>query len=493
MPLLVPGALVVLTGVGGGGKTRLAVRAATLASSHFAEGVWFVELAAVRDPAAVASHVAAVLEVSVTAGVSPSAALAGWVGSRAVLLVVDNCEHVLDAAAALVEGLRDRCPHLGVLATSREDLAVDGERIMAVAPLDSAASVELFCDRSGLSAAALADDRRRAIVELCGHLDGLPLALELAAARTRSLPPEEIGRRLGERFRLLGGSKRAHSDRHRTLRTAIDWSFQLLDGEEQDLFCRLAVFAGRFGLEAVEAIVDGSVTGELDVIDVVDRLVDKSMVVADTSGPRPLYALLESLRDYGSERLVDGDQVRRAHAEFHGRLVRRLVHQLRTEDEADALNELDGSWADIRAAVIWAADAGEISTAVELVRGLGFETFYRLRTEVGDWTERVLTLREIASNPHISELAATAALAATMRGDLELANARLALCHRERRADAVTLEAGFASGVVHMWSGRPEEAYRSADEIEAASDVPPSLAKALGRVPPRHRGQLSRG
>ena len=129
-------------------------------------------------------------------------------------------------------------------------------------------------------------------------------------------------------------------------RTAIDWSYQLLDAQERDLFCRLAVFAGRFGLDAVEAILDGSVIGELDVIDVVDRLADKSIVVADTSGPRPLYALLESLRDYGQERLVSGDRVRRAHAEFHGRLVRRLIHQLRT----DRIGSLDFALAAITAA-----------------------------------------------------------------------------------------------------------------------------------------------
>ncbi len=479
LPMLQPGQLTVLTGVGGGGKTRLALHAGALVSERFTDGVWFAELAAVRDPDAVAAHVAGVLEVPVPPGMSPTSAVAGWIANRKLLLVVDNCEHVLDAAAELIEGLRDRCAGLGILATSREGLAVDGEAILAIAPLNGDASVELFCDRSGLAVASLPVERHRAIVELCGHLDGLPLALELAAARTRSLPPEEIGRRLGERFRLLGGTKRARSDRHRTLRTAIDWSYQLLEPKEQDLFCRMAVFAGRFGLDGAEALAEGSSIAPDDVIDVVDRLVDKSMLVADTSGTRPLYGLLESLRDYGLDQLTDGDGVRRLHAQFHGRLVQRLIRELRTNRESAALDELDNAWADIRSAVGWAVEADDVDSAMELLRGLGYEAVFRLRPEVGDWAERALAMTSAEASSYASQLYATAAMVAAFRGDFELARRRIASADELREPDAsFTFDETYGPAVVSIWSGRPDEAYHIAQRIAVAQDLTPEFGTA---------------
>ncbi len=476
---LVPGCLVTLTGAGGCGKTTLAVEAAACVLECFDGGVWLVELAQVRTPDAVAAHVAAVLDVPVMAGMSPVRAMAKWVGQRGVLLVVDNCEHVVDAAATLIEELREHCGNLGVLATSREGLAADGETLIGVAPLGVDASVELFIDRADLRPESLQPSRRQAIYELCAHLDGLPLAIELAAARTRTLSPEEIGRRLGERFELIGGAKRARSDRHRTLRTAVDWSYALLSADEQDLFTRLGVFVGRFDLDAVAAMVADTPLAKLEVIDVLDHLVDKSMVIADTSRPQPVYWLLETLRDYALDHLLDTEQTRCQHARYHARLVQRLVGELTTEREAAAIEDLDRSWPDVRAAVEWSVAQEEADIAVDLVRGLGFETFFRIRVDVRDWVEAVLAMPDVATHQHRGQLFATAALAALTRGDLASANERNAQSIAARPDGPISLDEQWAGAAVPVFSGRPEEALAAAQAFEASTDLPPVVARLL--------------
>ena len=299
--------MVTLTGVGGVGKTRLATEAARAAAGEFPDGVWLCELAPVADPDAVAHAVATTLAVRRQEGLSMLDSVVDALRGRRLLLILDNCEHVLDAAAELARRVTASCPTVALLATSREPVGVAAERVWAVPSLDAAVEgVELFCDRAAAADAAFSPTEadRAVIAGICGRLDGIPLAIELAAARVRSMTPSELAGRLDDRFRLLRGGRRGGLERHQTLRATVQWSHQLLTGQERALFDRLAVFAGGFDLDSAEAVCADDTIDPLDVGDLLAALVDKSMVVADRHGPRTRYRLLETLRQYGEERLA---------------------------------------------------------------------------------------------------------------------------------------------------------------------------------------------
>jgi non-specific serine/threonine protein kinase len=257
--------LVTLAGPGGIGKTRLALRVAAAVQPSFADGVWLVELAPLADPAHVPAAVAAAMGLVVSPERPPQEALAGVLRDQHALLLLDNCEHLLDACAALATALLRACPKLRILATSREPLGVEGETVWRVAPLilpavdapvADADAVRLFVERARATAQAftLSKDNAAAVVEICRRLDGIPLAIELAAARLRVLGPDQLLERLADRFRLLTAGPRAALPRHQTLHATIDWSYDLLDAPERTLFARLSVFRGGFTLEAAEAV-----------------------------------------------------------------------------------------------------------------------------------------------------------------------------------------------------------------------------------------------
>ena len=249
--------MVTLTGVGGVGKTRLATEAARAAAGEFPDGVWLCELAPVADPDAVAHAVATTLAVRRQEGLSMLDSVVDALRGRRLLLILDNCEHVLDAAAELARRVTASCPTVALLATSREPVGVAAERVWAVPSLDAAVEgVELFCDRAAAADAAFSPTEadRAVIAAICGRLDGIPLAIELAAARVRSMTPSELAGRLDDRFRLLRGGRRGGLERHQTLRATVQWSHQLLTGQERALFDRLAVFAGGFDLDSAEAV-----------------------------------------------------------------------------------------------------------------------------------------------------------------------------------------------------------------------------------------------
>ena len=304
--------MVTLTGVGGVGKTRLATEAARAAAGEFPDGVWLCELAPVADPDAVAHAVATTLAVRRQEGLSMLDSVVDALRGRRLLLILDNCEHVLDAAAELARRVTASCPTVALLATSREPVGVAAERVWAVPSLDAAVEgVELFCDRAAAADAAFSPTEadRAVIAGICGRLDGIPLAIELAAARVRSMTPTELAGRLDDRFRLLRGGRRGGLERHQTLRATVQWSHQLLTGQERALFDRLAVFAGGFDLDSAEAVCADDTIDPLDVGDLLAALVDKSMVVADRHGPRTRYRLLETLRQYGEERLAEDGEL----------------------------------------------------------------------------------------------------------------------------------------------------------------------------------------
>ncbi|MGH7311572.1 MAG: ATP-binding protein, partial [Candidatus Rokuibacteriota bacterium] len=307
-------ALVTLTGTGGVGKTRLAIQAAADLLSEFTHGAWLVDLAPLTDPNGVPHAVAAALHVREQAGRPVLDVLVDYLRSKSLLLLLDNCEHLLAPAATLGEHLLRECPGLRILATSREGFGISGEALQAIPPLAVPApqatpapealaayeAVRLFADRAAAVFPGFALSARNAVtvVEICRRLDGIPLAVELAAARVRSMAVNEILARLDDRFRLLTGGSRTALPRHQTLRGVLDWSHQLLSDGERVLFRRLSVFAGGFTLHALEHIGAGAEVAERDVAGLLARLVEQSLVVFDPSAGEPRYRLLETLRQY---------------------------------------------------------------------------------------------------------------------------------------------------------------------------------------------------
>jgi len=380
--------LVTLTGVGGAGKTRLAVEVALRVTPRYEASGW-VDLASLSDPALVAEVVAAALGYREEGSRSAVATMVDRMCERATFVILDNCEHLVDACAELAETLLKGCPSVRILATSREALGVPGEQAWLVPPLSlpagtAAAEVlgseagRLFLERARavLPAFQLDDSNGAAVAQTCRRLDGIPLAIELAAARVRVLAPQQIAARLADSFQLLATSGRATVARHRTLRETIDWSHALLDPAEATLFRRLSVFAGGFSLDAVEAICPDD-----DILDVLSSLVDKSLVVMETTTGEARYRLLETLRQYAHERLAAANEladVRRRHAQFFTDLV--AARERETFGGAG-----DPAWTarlvaeegNLRAAGDWAHETGDYTTALRLCAALHWHWYAR--------------------------------------------------------------------------------------------------------------------
>ncbi len=314
--------LVTLIGVGGVGKTRLALDVATQLADEFIDGVWVFELAAVADPAAVPDAVAAVLGITQQPGKTVSESVAAALEGRSRLLVFDNCEHVVDSVADLVDAILAASATVKVLATSREGIGVADEQLRRVPSLDVGAAVQLFVERAqSMDAGALADELT-AVEDVCRRLDGIPLAIELAASRMASMTAAEVRDRLDDRFKLLVGSRRG-VERHQTLRQAVAWSYELLDDAERVLLERCSVFSGGFDLESACAVAGFDDLGDYAVLDLLDALVRKSLLIADRSSGRTRFSMLETIRQFAEEQLVVRGEVaetRTAHARhFAGR------------------------------------------------------------------------------------------------------------------------------------------------------------------------------
>jgi len=315
--------LVTLTGVGGVGKTRLAIQVAAEMLPEFPDGAWLCELAAANARDTMSDVVASALGVQPRAGMTLEGSIVEFLRTKRLLVVLDNCEHLLDAAADLADRVLRACDDVRILATSREGLAVDGEHVRPVRSLQRSSAELLFADR----ACAVAPDftldgaHAAAVADVCRRLDGIPLAIELAASRVSSMSPEEIASLLDERFRLLTGGKRTAVERHQTLRAMVDWSYSLLDDTERVVFDRLGVFSGSFDAAAAAAVVAGDGVEPWDVRDALASLCDRSMVVAEPGEAGVTrYSMLETLRAYARERLDERgepDRWRRRHASHY--------------------------------------------------------------------------------------------------------------------------------------------------------------------------------
>jgi predicted ATPase len=396
--------LLTLTGPGGVGKTRLAVQLAADLRAHFAHGVAFIDLAPIRDPALVLAHIGRGLGIREAGERGLPEALRRLLGDGSLLLVLDNLEQVLGAATD-VGALLERVPGLAVLATSREPLRLRWEREFPLSPLDVPAAdgsdsddpaavpaVALFVERARAvqPAFALAPANAAAVAAICRRLDGLPLALELAAPRVKLLSPPELLARLDRALPLLAGGARDLPERQRTMRGAIAWSYQLLGEAEQALFRRLSVFRGGWALEAAEAL-----RTEVEILDALTGLVGQSLVVAETRGEgRTRYRLLEPVRQFSRELLDErgeAGEAQRRHAAFYLALTNQAEPQLQGRQQVEWLDRLELEIDNLRAAVDWSLDGGDTRDAIRIARGLSMYWVMRGGHREGRaWMERAL-------------------------------------------------------------------------------------------------------
>ncbi len=409
--------LVTLTGVGGSGKTRLALQAAAEQIGDYSDGVWFVELAPVGDPDRIADPAAAALGLTGTGGQVGEVGLGEQTLTELVverlrtseaLLVLDNCEHLISAAARFASALLTSCPGVSIVATSREGLALPGETLVQVPslglPIDEGEVTDamvLYAERAAAIDHTFELDAatRPAVARICERLDGMPLAIELAAARARVLTVDQIAERLDDRFRLLTGGSRTAVERQQTLLATVDWSFDLLSSDEQVLFARLAAFRGGFTLDAAEAVASGGEVEEWHVLDLVSQLVEKSMVTRGSVPGR--FEMLETLRQYALGKLTESDEVdevRSRHAEYMADLAAEAEPALRGRDQGVWFRRLDDEIDNLRAALDYLFEHGRAVFAAEMVANLC--TYWGARNldlEGAEWVE--------LAEPHAHELA----------------------------------------------------------------------------------------
>jgi len=426
--------VVTLTGVGGVGKTRLALEVASQVQAEYRDGAWICELAGVRDADAVPDAVVDTFGLERRQGLGADALLIEFLRAKQLVLVLDNCEHQLKTVARLVSEIVSACPGVRVLATSREGLNVAGERILVVASLEvpddlddadgadlaaiaASDAVRLFVERAQAVRAGfvLDGDNAGAVAQVCLRLDGVPLAIELAAARVGMLTPTELAARLDQRFRVLTGGGHGSVERHQTLRAAIDWSYELLAEAEQLVLDRLCVFAGGFTLEAAEAVTAGDGIDSADVFELVAGLVARSLVVADAEGSETRYRLLETIRQYAQERLdARGDtaRVRAGHAGYYARFAEAAAAGLMSPDELAWLARFGREVDNVRAGLAWVVGTGDVETTVryfaltETLRVAASEAGAVLRGAV----ERALTMPGITEHPRLPVVLAVASV-----------------------------------------------------------------------------------
>ena len=403
--------LVTLTGVGGVGKTRLAQEVAAHLADEFPDGVWLFELAAVADPAAVPDAVAAVLGITQQPGKSVAESVAAALEGRVRLLVFDNCEHVHDAAADLVEAILAHSASVKILATSREGLGIVDEQLWQVSSLDvdagtDSAAVTLFVERAHSVAQrfSLAMTDTAAVIEICRRLDGIPLAIELAASRMASMTASEVRDRLDQRFRLLVSSRR-ELERHQTLRHAVAWSYDHLHDAERDLLDRCSVFAGGFDLQSVCAVA--GFDDDYVVLDLLDALVRKSLLVADRSSARTRYSMLETIRQFAEGQLDAGGEaatVRTTHARYFAGRETDIMSLWDSPRQREAYEWLAVEISNLRTAFRWSAEHADLDVAAAIAIYAAFLGVWIENHEPVAWAEELIKSASAVNHPRLAAL-----------------------------------------------------------------------------------------
>ena len=468
--------LLTLTGPGGVGKTRLALRVGEAVAEHFADGLWFVSLASISDPALVIPTILRTLGLWEVGAQSPLEQLGASLGERQALLLLDNFEQVVSAARQVAD-LLTACPHLKLLITSRQVLHVRAEYEFTVPPLalpdpthlpeltelSHYATVTLFIERAQAARPdfQLTPGNAAAIAEICVRLDGLPLAIELAAARIKLLPPHALLARLGQRLTVLTSGARDAPARHQALRRTIAWSYDLLDVQEQRLFRRLAAFVGGCTLEAVEVVSTAVGDTDADVLEEMASLLDKSLLQrTGRDGEEPRFAMLETIREYGLETLASAGEVettRRAHAAYYLALAEQAEPELSGPQQLSWLERLEREYDNLRAALSWLLEQGSYGQSSELALRLGgaLAWFWLIRGYVSEgrhWLERALDASEKVRSAARARALTGAGALATLQDDFSLAEALcgegLALYRElgDRRGSAISLSTwGYAA------------------------------------------------
>jgi predicted ATPase/class 3 adenylate cyclase len=402
--------LVTLTGVGGVGKTRLALEVAARLADEFPDGVWVFELAAVTDPVAVPDAVAAVLGITQQPGKTVSESVAAALEGRLRLLVIDNCEHVLDAAADLIEAIRAHSATVRILATSREGLGVADEQVWPLSSLDvgagtDSAAVQLFVQRAHSVAPHFTPTREAdAVVEICRRLDGIPLAIELAASRIASMSPGEVRDRLDDRFRLLIGSRRGLG-RHQTLRHAVAWSYDLLDNAEKSLLAQCSVFAGGFDLQSACAVAGSD--DDYAILDLLDTLVRKSLLVVDRSIGQTRFSMLETIRQFAEEQLVAlgaATEARAAHARYFAGRETDIMALWDSPRQREAYTWFTIELANLRTAFRWAADHFDLDVAAPIATYAAWFGYLTENYEPIAWAEELIEPARAVDHPRLAAL-----------------------------------------------------------------------------------------
>jgi predicted ATPase/class 3 adenylate cyclase len=470
--------IVTLTGVGGVGKTRLAFQVAAESLERFRDGAWIAELSSV-DAARVVAVIAAALDVEVRSGRTLETSLIDQLRSRSLLLVLDNCEHLISEVRRVVELILREAPGVSLLITSREGLRVPGEQLFSVPSLNGDAAMELFLERAATvdSTLQLSEDDRAAVAGVCGRLDGIPLAIELAAARVSMFSVQELAHRLDQRFRLLTGGRGA-VERHQTLRAAVDWSYDLLTPVERTVFTRFSVFAGGCTMDAAEAVLadDGRVVEE--ILDVLSSLVDKSLVIADRTRSVTRYDMLETVRQYAHERLLDSgeaEEVRRRHALWFADFARAAGRGLYSAEEQQWLERVRVEIDNLEVAVGWAVNAHETDVAMRIAGSFTRQGSARPLLGTAFLAERAIDVVGADRHPLRARVLAEAAWAKAMRGELSAAMAML-----EESIEALRAGARFATAAfiyllsIRSWlrgAGGFEAAYETAKEGLAMAET----------------------
>jgi predicted ATPase len=464
--------LLTIVGPGGVGKTSVALELARRTAPGYRDGVALVELVGVGTDHEALAAVATELDVSVRQHESIDVAVIDVLRPQELLLVLDNCEHLVEPVAALAERILQTSSDVTILATSREALAIAGERVHQLEPLDvsglddlgldelaAVPAVSLFVERAHAADARfqLTTANAAAVAEICRRLDGIPLALELAASRTAALDVTDIARRLDERLRLLQAIRRGADPRHRRLHDTISWSYDLLEADEQRLFAELAVFAGPFDLDAAEAVCD-----ESDVLDLLAGLSQRSMIaVRHPASGGTRYEMLETLREFGRSCLDDLSNVALfgRHAAHFASVAKGAESALRTVDEPLAVRRIDGSYADLRAAQRFALDVGDADTALGLITSIREYAMRTMRYEVFAWADAASGLVDKEAHPLRPTLTGVSAYGAWVRGEFdrafELAGAALA-DEQTQGLEPLGLAERVLGNVLYIWGKRDE-------------------------------------
>ena len=501
--------LLTFTGPGGTGKTRLGLQAAAELTDEFEDGVFFVAMAAITDPTLVAPTIARTLGLTESGDQPPEELLEGYLRDKQMLLMLDNLEQVL-ASATVLDGLLSAAPDLKILATSRTPLGLYGEHQFSVPPLSlpdpwslpplevltEYEAVGLFVERARTTRPdfSLTDENAAAVVEICMRLDGLPLAIELAAARIKLLPPQAMLSRLGNRLKLLTGGARNLPERQRTLRNAIEWSHEMLDEGEKTLFARLAVFSGGATLEAIEAVCDAGGDLSIDVLDGVSSLLDKSMLRQEEEPEaEPRLMMLETIREFALERFEessDAEVIKRAHAEYFVALAEQAEPRLWGPEDAAWLDRLELEHGNMRAALSWALEYQEAELALRL--GGALRWFWNMGGYYGEgrrWLEAALDKDGRASARAPAKVLEGVGWLANQQGDLDLAEATaeegLKLSAEARLGEVVAADFQNVLGDAARHRGDYERASELLEEglaLHRDAKAPVGVAWSLGNL-----------